>query len=238
MNSSRKKLIVNADDFGQSKGINKGIIEAHEKGIVTSASLMIRYPSAVEAVEYGKSNPSLGVGLHLDFGEWIFKDGEWKALYEVVALDNKEEVNREINNQIEAFFKIMGRKPSHMDSHQHVHLKENVQTLLAGIAQELNIIVRRCNDKVNYCGNFYGQCHDGSPYHQAISVAGLKQTLINLPDGITELACHPGLGEDVETMYRKEREIEVRTLSNKFIKETIAKENIELCTFQQVSSIN
>ena len=47
--NANKKLIVNADDFGQSPGINKGIIKAREKGIVTSASLLVRYPAAVEA---------------------------------------------------------------------------------------------------------------------------------------------------------------------------------------------
>ena len=56
-------LIVNADDFGCSRGVNRGIIEAHEHGIVTSASLMVNRPAASEAAEYGREHPELGV-LH------------------------------------------------------------------------------------------------------------------------------------------------------------------------------
>ena len=64
--TSKRFLIVNADDFGQSHGINEGIIAAHEKGIVTSASLMVRYPAASEAASYAQKNPRLSVGLHVD----------------------------------------------------------------------------------------------------------------------------------------------------------------------------
>ena len=67
---STRYLIVNADDFGQSRGINRGITEAHEQGIVTSASLMVRWPAAPEAAAYARSHGSLSLGLHFDFGEW------------------------------------------------------------------------------------------------------------------------------------------------------------------------
>ncbi|HMC98912.1 MAG TPA: ChbG/HpnK family deacetylase, partial [Ferruginibacter sp.] len=61
-----KQLIVNADDFGQSKGINEGIITAHEQGIVTSASLMVRYEHANDAAKLSLRNEELSVGLHVD----------------------------------------------------------------------------------------------------------------------------------------------------------------------------
>ena len=51
-----RHLIVNADDFGQSAGINRGIIEAHEHGIVTSTSLMVRWPAA--GARWGSASPS------------------------------------------------------------------------------------------------------------------------------------------------------------------------------------
>ena len=60
---SERYLIVNADDFGQSEGINRGIITAHEKGIVTSASLMVRWDAARQAAKYAGSNRALGIGL-------------------------------------------------------------------------------------------------------------------------------------------------------------------------------
>lgn len=232
---SAKKLIVNADDFGQSKGINKGIIQAYEKGILTSASLMVRYPAAAEAAEYAKTNSSLGIGLHIDLGEWQYNNSNWETLYEVVSLENKLEVEREVKHQLETFFRIMGVKPTHIDSHQHTHLRENIRPIFIEIAQNLNITLRRCSNEVKYCGDFYGQYTDGSPYHQAISVEGLKQILTTLPHGYTELACHPGLNGDLKTMYRMEREKEVNTLCDRSIIETIGEANIELCTFEGIS---
>lgn len=229
---SNKKLIVNADDWGQSKGINAGIIKAYEQGIVTSASLMVRYPAANDAVAYARNNDKLSIGLHADLGEWICKDGEWSPLYEVVLLDDVKKVEEEINQQLESFYRIMGRNPTHIDSHQHVHQRENLRVVFLEIAAKLNITLRGCSPSVKYCGDFYGQLADGSPYHEAINVDGLKRIISGLPDGITELACHPGLKNDIETMYRAERELEVKTLCNTEIRETIVSSNIELCSFE------
>jgi chitin disaccharide deacetylase len=231
---SKKRLIVNADDFGQSEGINEGIIKAHEQGIVTSASLLVRYSHASDAAAYAKSHPTLGVGLHIDFGEWIYNYGNWHALYEVVSLDDDLAVKNEIERQLEAFYKIMRRKPTHIDSHQHIHLRKSIRPIVIDIAKQLNVTLRRCNDRVFYCGDFYGQYEDGSPFHEAITPNGLNATVSRLPDGITELACHPALRNDVKTMYSVEREIEVKTLCNPSIKETIDKLDIELCSFEGI----
>jgi predicted glycoside hydrolase/deacetylase ChbG (UPF0249 family) len=64
-------LIVNADDFGQSDGINQGVVKAYERGIVTSASLMVRWPTASAAAVYARAHPDLSLGLHIDLGEQI-----------------------------------------------------------------------------------------------------------------------------------------------------------------------
>jgi chitin disaccharide deacetylase len=229
------KLIVNADDFGQSPGVNRGIILAHEKGIVTSASLMVRYAAAKEASLYAKNNSSLGIGLHVDLGEWIYRNNDWEPLYEVVLLDDAEEVKKEVYRQLELFYQLMGRKPTHIDTHQHTHLRKNISPIFIEIAQNLNITLRRCSAVVKYCGDFYGQCADGSPYHQAITVEGLKQILSRLPEGYTEMACHPALGDDIETMYRTERGKEVETLCDNQIKTLITKQNIELCSFKDIA---
>ena len=230
----KSKLIVNADDFGQSTGINSGIIQAHEKGIVTSASLMVRYNAAIGAAEYAKNNIALGVGLHIDLGEWIFENGNWVPLYEVVSLDNNEAVKNEVSNQVEAFFRIMGRKPTHIDSHQHVHQREYIKPILLEIAARLNVTLRGCSQDVLYCGDFYGQGIDGSPLENAISVAGLNKVISKLPEGITELACHPGLDFDLKTMYMVEREKEVATLCDAKVKLAITDSSIELCTFEGI----
>ncbi len=73
--TGERGLIVNADDYGRSSGINRGVIKAHESGIVTSASLMVRWPAAVEAAEYCRDRPDLSLGLHVDLAEWVYVDG-------------------------------------------------------------------------------------------------------------------------------------------------------------------
>src|SRR5215831_18987425 len=99
--SAVRRLIVNADDFGQSAGINDGIARCHEAGIVTSASLMVDHPHGVDAAVYARGHPALSVGLHLDLGEWIQRDGEWIALYEVVPAWDAGTIRREVLRQLE-----------------------------------------------------------------------------------------------------------------------------------------
>ena len=60
------KLIVNADDYGMTKGVNLGIIEAHKKGIVTSTTLMVTMPEVEHGLALSKDCPNLGIGLHLN----------------------------------------------------------------------------------------------------------------------------------------------------------------------------
>src|SRR3954452_23338645 len=121
-----RSLIVNADDFGLSAGVNRGISEAHERGIVTSASLMVRGPAAEEAAAYARAHPALSVGLHLDLGEWAWHDGGWGSVYEVVRADDAEAVADEAGRQLPAFPRLAGRAPTHLDSHQHVHCNQPV----------------------------------------------------------------------------------------------------------------
>src|SRR5262249_1930106 len=94
-------LIVNADDFGLSHGVNRGIIRSFEQGIVTRASLMVRWAAAKEAADYARDHPALSVGLHVDLGEWEFQNSEWVQIYEVVALQNRDAVAREVAYQLE-----------------------------------------------------------------------------------------------------------------------------------------
>src|SRR6059058_86350 len=104
--TTQRHLIVNADDFGQSHGVNCGIIEAYEKGIVTSASLMVRRPAAEEAATYGREHPELSIGLHLDLCEWIYRDETWSPLYEVVPIDDAFAIAEEVNRQLMTFRRL------------------------------------------------------------------------------------------------------------------------------------
>lgn len=226
-------LIVVADDFGQSAGVNRGVVHAHRKGIVTGTSLMVRHEAAGEAVEMSRTCPYLSLGLHLDFGEWRLSDGEWVPVYEV-PLGEPEAVRREVDRQLAAFRRLVGRNPTHIDSHQHVHLREPVRSIVETCAHELSVPVRRCDPRIGYCGDFYGQDADGSPIPGRISVDGLVGILEALPPGVTELCCHPATGGDLETMYSAERVQELEVLCDPRIREAIERLGIKLCSFEEI----
>jgi predicted glycoside hydrolase/deacetylase ChbG (UPF0249 family) len=229
-----RQLIVNADDFGQSTGINRGVIEAHQKGIVTSASLMVRWPGAEEAADYARRHSGLSVGLHVDLAEWKFSDGVWTKLYEVVPPGDGAAVRDEVERQLDTFRNLVGREPTHLDSHQHLHREEPLYSILCHRAEELGIPCRGYSP-IQYCGRFYGQTHSGQPLLEAISVEALMKILIALPRGTTELGCHPGFGIDGETMYRQEREQELQTLCDGRLRAVLEQEKIGLLSFSEWS---
>lgn len=226
-----KLLIVNADDFGMSPGVNAGIIEAHEHGIVTSTSLMVRWPAAAQAAEYAQTHTRLSVGLHVDLGEWTFAEEEWRPAYQVVPVDDAMAVAEEIARQLAAFRKLMRREPTHLDSHQHVHHSEPIASILQEEARKLGLVLRATDPQVRYCGDFYGQASKGYPYPEGISVEGLLKVLRKLPRGCTELGCHPAKPADVEGMYRRERETECATLCDPRVRAALQSEGITLCSF-------
>ena len=226
-------LIVNADDFGQSAGVNRGILEAHTRGIVTSASLMVRWPFASEAAVLAREHPRLSVGLHVDLGEWIYQDENWKQVYSVVPLHNRAAVEQEVNRQLVEFRRLVGAEPTHLDSHQHVHRDEPVRSVLRDVASVLNVPLRHFS-KVHYCGDFYGQTAHGEPYPEAITVQGLVKTLASLPAGWSELCCHPGFADELESAYRSQRSQEVQTLCDPSVREVLTKKGIELQSFRSL----
>ena|SRR5437773_4020526 len=228
---SEKYLIVNADDFGQIAAINRGIIEAHEHGIVTSTSLMTRWPAAEAAALYAREHPKLSVGLHFDLGEWAYREGNWLPLYTVVPLDDVAAVKKEIAAQLATFRRLLGRHPTHIDSHQHLHLQEPVRSALVESARQLQIPLRHFTPGVHYCGSFYGQTAEGSPLPEFITVEALLDILAALPEGLTELGCHPGEGNDLDTMYGSERAEELKVLCDPQVCATIAMLGIELRSF-------
>jgi predicted glycoside hydrolase/deacetylase ChbG (UPF0249 family) len=232
--TSKQHLIVNADDFGLSYGVNRGIIEAHEHGIVTSASLMVRWPAAPEAAVYSREHPDLSLGLHVDLGEWTCRNEAWVPLYEVVPVEDSAAVADEVSRQLSTFRRLVGKDPTHMDSHQHVHLGESVRPVVVEIARDLAVPLRRYTSEVRYCGDFYGQTAEGLPFSYAISVDGLIRILEALPHGTTELSCHPSEGVDLNTMYRNERLEEVKALCDPRIRAAISALEIELCSFSNI----
>jgi predicted glycoside hydrolase/deacetylase ChbG (UPF0249 family) len=234
--SAERVLIVNADDFGQSEGINQGVRLAHEEGIVTAATLMVRWPAAEEAAAYARARLQLSVGLHLDLGEWEYVDGEWRARYEVVDTTDLAAVEAEVEGQIESFRQLMGCGPTHLDSHQHVHRQEPVRSALKRAGDRLGVPVRHMSRAIRYLGDFYGQDGRGWPMPEAITVDALVRLVEGLTEGVTELGCHPARLDRLASTYGAERAVELETLCHPRVRAAIQSSGIRLVSFRDVPS--
>lgn len=230
-----RTLIVNADDFGQSPGLNRGIVEAHEHGIVTSASLMVAWPASADAATCARTHPALSVGLHVDLGEWMWCRGTWQCRYQRVDLEDEQAVEGEVRTQLERCRDLLGREPTHLDSHQHVHRREPVRSTLTRIACEAGVPLRLVTPGVRYHGDFYGQTGTGEPLPDLISVPRFVSSLRRLGEGVTELGCHPGYAEDLDSVYRAERTIELRTLCAGEVRDALRSEQILLRSFRELA---
>ena len=226
-----RELIINADDFGMSASVNRGIISLHEQGVVTSASLMVRREAAPEAAAYARSHHRLSVGLHVDLGEWAVRDHEWQPLYLVADLDDRAAVAEEATRQLRAFRELTGLDPTHLDSHQHVHREGAAEAVLLEMASQLRVPLRHFSENVQYCGDFYGQEKYGVVAEHAITVDGFIDLLERLPSGVTELCCHPGDEEQPGEQYGRARPKELATLRDPRVRSALKDRRIALRSF-------
>jgi predicted glycoside hydrolase/deacetylase ChbG (UPF0249 family) len=230
---SARQLIVNADDFGRSHGVNQGIAVGHNRGVVTSASLMVRWPAAEEAAVLAHSMPQLSIGLHADLSEWIYRDGEWVQVYAFVG-DDSSEIAVESRRQLAVFRSLVGRDPSHLDSHQHVHRVEPVRSVLVDLATELGVPLRHFTPGIEYRGEYHGQTATGEPLPAALTVEALAAVLRSLVPGTSEVGCHPALEVDFESVYGAERLVELDVLCCAEIRSVLEAEDILLVSFDQL----
>ena len=133
-----RRLIVNADDFGYTPGVNRAIVEAHSRGVVTSSTLMANGPAFAEAVQLARTVPKLSVGCHLVLtdGEPVlrpdqllsltsaghFRDGMLTFAARALAGGMAaSEITKEVSAQIRKI-QSAGITVSHVDTHKHTHL--------------------------------------------------------------------------------------------------------------------
>jgi predicted glycoside hydrolase/deacetylase ChbG (UPF0249 family) len=195
---------------------------------------MVRQPGAADAASYARHRSQLSVGLHLDLGEWVYRDGAWVASYEVVPADDAEAVNAEVSRQVEAFLRLVGRPPTHVDSHQHAHRSEPLLTAARAVGERFRVPLRHFTPGVGYCGDFYGQTGKGEPVPEAISVEALVAILSSLPAGVAELGCHPGDDPALQSVYRQERLREVETLCDPAVRSVLAEGDVRLISFRDL----
>jgi chitin disaccharide deacetylase len=223
-------VIVTADDFGLCDEVNRGVLLAHREGIVTSTSLMVRQPGAVSAAAAASTVPELAVGLHVDLGEWVYTDIDgWQHVDAVVDQDDPVGVRDEVERQLERFVRLMGCSPTHLDGHQHAHKGGPAATVVCQIGERLDVPVRLHHDEIVYSGAFYGADGRGAPFFDGVSVEALVEVIATLPDGVTELGCHPSFPfDDSVSVYARQRPVELRSLCDPAVRAALVARNATL----------
>lgn len=212
-----KWLIVTADDFGISRGINSGIVEAHLRGVVTSTSLMVDRPACEEAVALALQCPKLSLGLHLEL------DG----------VDPKN-VPAEIERQQMRFVELVGSAPTHVDTHHDLHRDPEVLSPLLAWGRRIKVPVRG-HSEVRYFPKFYGRSGGETDLDQIGVDALLRLLDEEVGEGMTELNCHPGHPEaGFPSSYAAEREVEVRTLCDPKLRNEILERGFRLMGFRDL----
>ncbi len=238
-----KYLIVNADDFGFTRDVNDGIIEAHRRGILTSATLMANAGDFHHAHLLAKDFPSLDVGVHLVLvGERALSRPS-KCLPETplgLLWDRSLEIERELDLQMRRVLEA-GIKPTHLDTHKHAHLLPKVARAVAAIAKTYGIAwVRRPLPRLGF---FATRILRNSGCRMTDHFTGFRQTgrldtpelvelIRNLPEGLTELMVHPGYCreslEAARTRLKQSRQTELEALTSPAVRKAIADSGVIL----------
>ena len=183
-----KNLIVNADDLGWTEGVNRGIVDAHRRGLVTSTSLLANGPAFASALEVRRNHPELGIGVHLNLSDGAptadakqvrgllnaagqLEGGPENLLLRIAARKlSLEEVEREWDAQI-AKIKAAGISPTHLDGHKHVHMLPGLFELALRLARSHGVGAIRI-------------AHEASPLRSALSAGSEQAGKVLLKQGV------------------------------------------------------
>lgn len=239
------RVIINADDFGLTEGVNHGIIKAHKEGIVTSATIMANMPAFENAVNLSKENPHLGIGVHLTLTAGKSLGKNYKSLTNSESDFHKlkdfqqnlknldlDEVEHEFELQIEKV-RNEGIAIDHLDSHHHVHTFKPIIDVALKITKKHNLPLRLYSfekdirSTASFKDTFYGE----------------KANILNLLSMLSEdeesmeIMTHPAICDESLkkiSSYNELRNSELSILTNHEVKEFIKKNNIELIKFSQL----
>lgn len=247
-----KKLIVNADDFGRSPGVNAGTLESCVRGIVTSATVMVLEPSAARGIREAAEKASrMSLGLHFAVTgggrpgaaardvPTLAPEGRFRRTREELpARIPAEELRAELDAQIGIFQVLARKRPSHLDSHHHAALHPSIAPVFAEVARRLSLPARAPDDEarralraagVKTPDRFFGEFHgDG------VSLETLERILRALPEGTSELMCHPGRVDDAlkdGSTYVVEREREIEVLCDPQMRKLAGSLGVQLVGF-------
>lgn len=248
-----KLLIVNADDFGLSKGQNYGVIEAFHYGVVSSTTAMVNSAHIQHAANLSQRYPGLQIGLHFvlthgypltampslvnergELGKWLWEKAESAQL-------DPNEIHDELISQYDKFIAVFGKAPTHIDSHHHVHMLPQIYPLVEAFAQSQSIPLRigrqdveRQDIPLRY--DHSTEWFDAGFYGEEISEALFLQVLERTDQRgakSVEMMCHPAFLDKtiLASKYCYPRLAEVEVLTSPGIKNAIAERGYRLGSF-------
>lgn len=275
------KVIVHADDFGLTEKINEGIRLAHINGILTSTSIMANGQAFEDAVSIARSTPTLDVGIHLTLieersllnaeevptllapsGRFYRHAFDFVKNYFIEKISLKE-VKKELETQVEKVL-AAGISPSHLDSHQHVHMLPGILSIVVELSQKYAIPSIRFPRELGVFGkignvpfsrvtqalvlNLFCQMGKSRIRRRADFFAGFlfggnlnKKNLLHILralqlSGTYEIMCHPGL-DDPDTHYSHwgyHWLDELNALTDKEISEFVQHKGVQLISYRQL----
>jgi hypothetical protein len=220
-----RMLIVNADDFGLTPGVSRGILDAHAHGIVSSTTAIVTRPIPEELVECLQAS-GIGIGLHvnLTLGSPLTRAASLVDSKGAFVRDPRQaaaraappDVEREVRAQLDAFHRIFGGPPTHLDTHHHVGLHSPVREIVLEHARRLGVPVRSQNAsaraRARSAGlatpdHFLGESGPGAYWTSERTLGHLRR----LAPGVSEFMTHPGYfdGDLAYSRYGRQRETEL-----------------------------
>ena len=244
------RVIINADDFGYSKGISEGIIESYKNGIVTSTTIMMNMPFAEDSLKLYKEVKGLGLGVHLNLttgrpllnkkNSLVTESEEFHKRNEVINYDINDVYN-ELKAQIEKIISY-GYYPSHLDTHHDLQLTESLRECISRLALEYKLPVRiNENEYIEFFRNkgiktvdrFIRDFHNDN-----IQFDVIKNIVKNNSNyGTVEIMTHTGYMNDETakiTSYNYQREIQLKSLTSITKEDFCNKYNIELINYMDL----
>ncbi|MGI3104811.1 chitin disaccharide deacetylase [Vibrio alginolyticus] len=245
------KVIFNADDFGLTRGVNSGIVKAHQQGVVRSTTMMVGMDAEQHALELARHNPDLKIGVHLRFTAgvpitkhpnltngrayfinydelWSKQDFETQVVYD------------EAKAQVEHFLSL-GLELSHLDSHHHAHTHPQILPVIKEVANEYRVPLRGtglCQESMTIRYIFTDEFYD-----QKVSLDGLMAHLLSLKADydLVEVMCHPAEADQaliLKSGYALQRELELQVLTSPILKEQLAQHGITVTDYSELVSTN
>ncbi|UXY11891.1 chitin disaccharide deacetylase [Kosakonia sp. ML.JS2a] len=245
-------LIVNADDFGLSKGQNYGIIDSFLHGVVTSTTALVNGEAVEHAAQLSGELPALAVGMHfvLTLGKpltpmpGLTRDGQLgKWLWHMAEQDTLplDEIAQELASQYRRFVGLFGREPTHLDSHHHVHMIPQLFPLVAQFAAERGLPLRIDHQAMlpaddvppslrstqGFSSGFYGDGVSQALFLQALDAS------TDRGESSLEIMCHPAFIDNTirQSSYCYPRVTELEILTSSSLKYAIAERGYRLGTF-------